>query len=124
MRRNMRRRWWDEGFSAVAKKTKTKYYQYMPTYLYEVISTGEIIEIEHSASEAAPTNHPESGKPLRRIYTAPNLSGKYSEANTKRILSDENIAKSGFTKYVRDPISQRYNRTAGNSGPAQLRPRG
>lgn len=96
----------------------------MPTYLYEVISSGQVIEIEHSVNEIPPIKHPETGQPIRRVYTAPNLSGRYSASNTKKLLDDRNLEKNGFTKYVRDPVSQRYNRTVGDMGPAQLRPRG
>jgi hypothetical protein len=96
----------------------------MPTYLYEVVATGELLEIDHPASEAAPTTHPETGTPIQRVYTVPNLGGKHSSTNTKALLSDKNLAKSGFTKYVRDPVSRRYNRTVGSAGPQQLRPHG
>jgi hypothetical protein len=96
----------------------------MPVYLYEVIKTGEIIEIEHPISDAEVTRHPETGDSLRRIYTAPHIGGKFSEGSTKNLLSDNNLAKTGFTKYVRDPVTRRYNRTVGTQGPSQLRPHG
>jgi hypothetical protein len=96
----------------------------MPVYLYEVVKTGELIEIEHSIDEAAPTKHPETGAPIRRVYTAPNIGTRYGSDYSKKLLSDESIAKSGFTKYVKDPVTRRYNRTVGNIGPQQLRPNG
>lgn len=96
----------------------------MPVYLYEVVSTGEIIEIEHGINDTPPSSHPETGEPLRRVYTAPNLSTRYTPGHTKNLLSDASLKKTGFTKYVRDPVSRRYNRTVGNFGPSQLRPHG
>lgn len=96
----------------------------MPTYLYEVLSSGELIEIDHPATDPLHTTHPESGQPIRRVYTVPNLGTRYGSGNTKNILSDNNLAKTGFTKYVRDPVTKRYNRTVGTQGPAQLRPKG
>ena len=99
-------------------------FQGMPVYLYEVVSTGEVIEIEHAASDDAPRHHPETGLPIRRVYTAPNIGTRYGSEHSKNLLSDKNLAKTGFTKYVRDPLTKRYDRTVGNLGPAQLRPRG
>jgi len=96
----------------------------MPIYLYEVVKTGEVIEMEHGANEAAPTTHPETGLEIRRVYTAPNLSLKYDNNRTKKLLSNENIERTGFSKYVRDPLTGRYNKEAGKLGPAQLRPKG
>jgi hypothetical protein len=96
----------------------------MPVYMYEVIKTGEIIEIEQPISERDAATHPETGEPIRRVYTAPNIGGKYSEGATKNLLSDDNLKKTGFTKYVRDPVTRRYNRTVGEMGPSQLRPHG
>lgn len=96
----------------------------MPVYLYEVIKTGEVIEIEHGINDPAPTQHPETGEPLQRVYTAPNIGTKFGGDYNRKLLSDESLKKGGFTKYVRDPVSKRYNRTVGNIGPAQLRPRG
>ena len=96
----------------------------MPVYLYEVVKTGEILEIEHGVNDEAPQVHPESGLKIQRIYAAPHIAGKFGGDYHKKILSDESIAKSGFTKYVRDPVTRRYNRTAGKDGPEQLRPHG
>jgi predicted nucleic acid-binding Zn ribbon protein len=96
----------------------------MPIYLYEVVPTGEILEIEHPASEPALTRHPETGRPIHKVFTVPNIGTRCGSEYSKNLLSDSSLAKSGFTKYVRDPLTKRYNRTVGNIGPAQLRPRG
>ena len=43
--------------------------------------------------------HPESGQPVRRLVTRPNLSLQWSEASDKNKLSDKNLGRLGFTKY-------------------------
>lgn len=97
----------------------------MPIYLYRVLKPGiqedkcPVIEYEHSWKEK-PNKDPETGFPIKRIYTAPNLTKGYSEAHTKKLLSDKNIENHGFTKYVRDPIAQNYVRTAGHEGPSSF----
>ena len=94
----------------------------MPFYLYRLLipetpkEKCPILEIEHSYKEFL-TQDPHTGYGLERIYTAPNLSKGYSEGHTKQILSDKNISQHGFTKYVRDPISQCYVKTTGQEGP-------
>lgn len=96
----------------------------MPIYCYEVIDTGEYFEVEHSSDGPFLTEHPETGQKVQRVYTTPNLGGRFSGDYNKNILSNKNLEKSGFTKYERDPLTQRYNRVAGKFGPAQLRPKG
>lgn len=97
----------------------------MPIYLYRVLKPGvcedkcPTIEYEHSWREA-PSVDPKLGYPIKRIYTAPNLSKGYSEGHTKQLLSDKNIERHGFTKYVRDPIAQNYVRTSGKAGPSSF----
>lgn len=94
----------------------------MPFYLYRLLLPSvpkekcPVIELKHSW-EKFPTKDPQTGYPLERIYTAPNLSKGYSEGHTKQLLSDKNISKHGFTKYVRDPISNCYVKTTGQEGP-------
>jgi len=77
----------------------------MPTYVYQVIkpdeSEGEIFEVIQKMSEPALTVHPETGEPVQRVITAPNLPGKWSDAATKNKLSDKNLDRLGFTKYQR-----------------------
>ena len=94
----------------------------MPVYLYRVLypdlphDACPIIELNHSWKTTL-TVDPSSGYPLEKVYTAPNLSNGYSETHTKKILSNDNLSQHGFTKYVRDPISQCYVKTAGQQGP-------
>ncbi len=77
----------------------------MPTYVYQVIkpdgAEGERFEVVQKMSEAALTKHPETGEPVRRVITAPNIAGNWSDAASKNKLSDKNLDKLGFTKYQR-----------------------
>jgi len=77
----------------------------MPTYVYQVIkpdgTEGETFEIVQKMSEAALTKHPETGEPVKRVITAPNIAGNWSDAASKNKLSDKNLDKLGFTKYQR-----------------------
>jgi hypothetical protein len=94
----------------------------MPWYLYRVLlpNTAQedcpIIEMYHRYNEHV-TLDPHSGHPLKRVYTAPNLSKGYSESHTKKLLSNANLARKGFTKYVRDKSSGCYVKSVGQQGP-------
>jgi hypothetical protein len=89
----------------------------MPIYLYQEIlangTDGELLEIEQPMSAATLTHHPQTGRPLRRVYQAPNLAVQYTAGHTKKILSEKNVEKAGFTKYVRDKQTGAYHKTAG-----------
>ena len=77
----------------------------MPTYVYQIInedgSEGETFEIFQKMSEAPLTKHPETGKPVRRVITAPHVAGNWSDSSMKTKLSDKNLDRLGFTKYQR-----------------------
>ncbi len=78
----------------------------MPIYVYEVIhedgSSGEEFEIIQSMSEPPLTKHPETGKPVRRIFQPPAIGGKWSDSAMKKSASDDKkLDKLGFTKYVK-----------------------
>lgn len=94
----------------------------MPTYVYEVIldndEPGMVFEVEQSIHDAPLTHHPTTGQPVRRIPQAPHIGGKWSDAAEKRSLSDDNLAKKGFTKYVKRGDGT-YQKTAGK-GPDQI----
>ncbi len=98
----------------------------MPIYQYRVCipevakENCPIVEIQHSYKEIWEKD-PETGYALERIYTVPNLSKGYSEGHTKKLLSDKNVERHGFTKYVRDPISQCYVKTVGHEGPSTFK---
>jgi len=94
----------------------------MPTYEYEIInedgSPGDRFEIFQSMKDKPLTKHPDSGKPMRRVINAPMIGGKYSEAGTKKMLSNENLDRLGFTKYEKVGQGQ-YERKAGE-GPEHI----
>lgn len=75
----------------------------MPTYVYAVVlpdgSDGRVFEATQRMSDAPLTVHPETGEPVRRLVTAPNLSLQWSEGGAKNKLSDRNLERLGFTKY-------------------------
>ncbi len=100
----------------------------MPTYVYGVVlsddddeAVGEIFEVEQSIHDKPLTKHPETGEPVRRLLCAPFVAGTWSPLKAKQAMSDRNLAKRGFTKYVK--TSSGYEKTAGK-GPSLLPPNG
>jgi len=89
----------------------------MPTYVYQEIlpdgSDGEAFEYIQRMSDAALKTHPVTGNAVRKVFHAPNVSTQYTEGSTQKKLSDENIEKHGFTRYEKDKVTGRYNKTAG-----------
>ena len=94
----------------------------MPTYVYRIInedgSEGETFEVFQKMSDPPLTEHPETGEPVRRVIQAPNIAGKWSEAGTKKMLSDSNLDRLGFTKYQKMGQGQ-YEKRAG-AGPQSI----
>lgn len=94
----------------------------MPTYVYQAYDEqgqpvpGSVFEVVQPMSEDALTSHPETGQPVKRIPQAPNLPAMYTERQQASRLSDENLGKHGFTKYVRQSGGD-YVKTVGE-GPA------
>ena len=88
----------------------------MPTYVYQVItdddSEGEIFEVVQKMSDDPLTEHPENGLPVKRLIQPPNVAGKWSDQGTKKMLSNENLDKIGFTKYERSSDGT-YEKKAG-----------
>jgi predicted nucleic acid-binding Zn ribbon protein len=98
----------------------------MPLYTYQVItpaSDGEVLEILQSLGAAPLTHDPESGRPIRKLITAPNLPLKHGSSAEKTKLSDANLNRAGFTKYVREGKGH-YVKTAGTDtrAPRELHP--
>lgn len=95
----------------------------MPIYVYETVlldgSGGEQFEVLQSMSDAALTQHPESGEPVRRVFGAPNAPRAWTDSQGNAKISDKNLAAKGFTKYVKTG-SGTYEKTAGE-GPKQIR---
>jgi hypothetical protein len=94
----------------------------VPVYVYEIVlpdgSAGASFEVLQAMSDAPLTAHPETGQPVRRVLTAPNVMGKYADASLATNLSDKNLAAKGFTKYVKTGDGS-YEKTTG-SGPSRL----
>ena len=71
----------------------------MPLYVYQVIeadgSPGETFELLQKFSDPPLTVHPESGKPVVRVISAPNAVTRFGSGN----LSNDKLGKLGFTKY-------------------------
>ncbi|MCI0357574.1 MAG: zinc ribbon domain-containing protein [Planctomycetaceae bacterium] len=78
----------------------------MPLYDYEVITTdgspGEKFELFQRMADPPLTKHPETGQPIRRVFSAPAIGGKWSEsAMAKSVADDKKLDRLGFTKYVK-----------------------
>lgn len=75
----------------------------MPTYVYVVVNEdgtdGEPFEVIQKMSDPTLTKHPETGEPVRRLPTMPNLPLNHSDAAEKTKLSNKNLDRLGFTKY-------------------------
>jgi putative FmdB family regulatory protein len=85
----------------------------MPIYEYEHVSKrgkscSERFEVLQTPSEQAYTKCPECGHPVKKLISRPlkPIMGK------KHVLSDKNIAKGGFTKYVKSSEGT-YEKAAG-----------
>ena len=60
----------------------------MPTYEYETIpqrsdESPVRFELSHSMTDPAPTSHPETGQPIRRVYAAFNVGGAQSSGSAQ-----------------------------------------
>ena len=95
----------------------------MPTYVYETVPEGggepERFEVVQGMREEALTHHPETGVPVRRVPQRPYVGGEYSTTSENKKLSDENLGRLGFTKYVNNGGS--FEKTVGD-GPGTLKP--
>lgn len=84
----------------------------MPTYVYQASTDAHCERCEAPFDQRQKLDEPRlhscpaCGAPLRRIITAPNL------AKSSPNLSEDNIAKHGFTQY-RKTSKGKYKKTAG-----------
>lgn len=94
----------------------------MPIYVYEVIredgEPGETFEVIQRMSEEPLKNHPDSGAPVRRVIAAPSIGGMWSDSAMGNSISDSNLKRLGFTKYVKTGDGS-YEKTVGK-GPSSL----
>lgn len=96
----------------------------MPIYEYEILDkagrpTGRTVELVQSMKDEAYTTHPETGEPVRRAITAPNIAGNWSDMKNKGRLSNKNLERLGFTKYERKGEGY-MERVAGKQGPRSI----
>jgi len=74
----------------------------MPTYVYEVIDSGERFEVVQSMNDPELTKHPESSLPVRRVFLPPMVGGRWGdEAMARSANDDKKLERLGFTKYVK-----------------------
>lgn len=94
----------------------------MPLYLYEVVlpdgSAGETIEVLQSMSDPVLTEHPETGEPVRKVFGTPNAPRTWTDSQGKSNLSDKNLERMGFTKYVKSD-NGKYEKVVG-AGPSKI----
>ncbi len=94
----------------------------MPTYRYAIQladgTTGAEFEVDQSMSDAPLDAHPETGEPVTRVFTAPNLVLRHGSNIERARMSDSNLDRLGFTKYVK-AADGRYEKTAG-AGPQRI----
>jgi predicted nucleic acid-binding Zn ribbon protein len=96
----------------------------MSTYVYEVIlddeddESGQLFEVQQAMADPPLTHHPTTGQPVRRVIQAPYLGGQHSTQSEKQKLTDANLAKQNFTKYVKTDQGK-YKKVVGQ-GPGQI----
>ncbi len=90
----------------------------MPIYQYQEIfpdgSAGEQFEIHQGMSDPPLEKHPVDGRPIEKVFARPNLTTQYSDTTNKKLISDENVAQKGFTRYEKDKLTGKYHKTAGS----------
>ncbi len=94
----------------------------MPLYVYQETlpdgSPGERFEVLQRIDELALVKHPKTGNAVRRVITAAFTPKPFLGHDKKEQLSDRNLEKLGFTKYVKG--KRGYEKTAGD-GPDQIK---
>ena len=77
----------------------------MPTYVYELDiddeDKQERFEVFQKMTDEPLTHHPETGAKVRRVIGAPYVPRSYHGQSTEKTLSDKNLDRLGFTKYVK-----------------------
>ncbi len=96
----------------------------MPTYVYQEIlpdgSDGERFEILQRISDEPLKVHPQTGNAVRRVVTAAFTPKPFLGHDKKEQLSDRNLEKLGFTKYVKGKGG--YEKAAGEGPDLIKRP--
>jgi len=96
----------------------------MPFYEYEVVrpdgKPGRRFTVRQRMSDPPLEVDPETGEPVRRLISAPQLPGKFSDqAATRTLKDDRKLGELGFTKYVRTADGT-YEKRAGK-GPKHIK---
>ncbi|HMP73957.1 MAG TPA: FmdB family transcriptional regulator [Kiritimatiellia bacterium] len=95
----------------------------MSIYTYEEIlpdgTRGQEFEGIQRMTDSPLSHHPQTGRPVRKVITVPNLSILHTAGRQKKLLSNQNLEVKGFTKYEKTG-SGHYVRTAGREGPPTL----
>ncbi len=83
----------------------------MPVYKYITIepdgSEGEVFEVEQSIASDPIKFHPENGKPVKRVFDAPNINIEYTAGKEKSLSDMRRIRAAGFRVLKKD-ISGKY----------------
>lgn len=94
----------------------------MPIYVYEIVNEdgtpGEKFELLQGITDPPLKKHPETGRPVRRVVCAPHVPGRYRPTFSDTNISDKNLDRLGFTKYVKKDEGT-YEKRAGG-GPDYL----
>ncbi len=94
----------------------------MPIYVYELVTDDpgkqRQFEFFQGMNDKPLTKHPDTGEPIRRVISAPSVPGKHSPMSTEKMLSDKNLDRLGFTKYVKTDHGKYEKRTG--KGPDSL----
>ena len=90
---------------------------YTDQYVNEDGAPGEVFELFQGMNDPKFTHHPETGRPVCRLISAPHISGQYSTSAMKSSVNDnQKLEHLGFTKYERRGKGI-LERTAGTKGP-------
>jgi len=94
----------------------------MPIYVYQATNAdgteGEVFEVIQTMSAPPLTEHPENGLPVKRLFGTPNAPRTWTDSQAKANLSDKNLDRMGFTKYVKSGDGK-YEKVVGK-GPSNI----
>jgi predicted nucleic acid-binding Zn ribbon protein len=94
----------------------------MPLYLYQEVledgTAGEVFEVLQGMREPPLTVHPETGRPVQRLFGVPNAPTGWTDSQGKAKISDKNLDRMGFTKYVKSDTGK-YEKVVGK-GPSKI----
>src|SRR5690606_36601653 len=102
----------------------------MPVYVYRNLVTGETLEIEQRMTEAALTEHPETGEPVKRLIQPVGIAFKGSgfyvnDSRSKPASADSSASSSssadGAERLLEPHLEQRLPQLAGDEEDASPR---